>query len=592
MALSPRWRPVDSAVTSPGAEVVMRPVIRPVTKAGAAAAAEAAAEAVARPALSRSRRAGFAVLAFLLGLCALLPQLGAAPLGDPSEARYAEAAREMYESGDWLTPRVNGLIHFTKPPLTYWLGAASFKLLGGPSEFAVRLPVALAGAGLCALSALIAMELLGAAGFWAALFLSGSPAFLIMGRLFLTDMFLALAVVIFYGPLLRAAHRNTPLDFGGRLWIMGAAAAGFLAKGPVFFLWTLLPLAIFAWAAPRCRPLVRAASGWPFVLGLVLTLPWFLACMAIHQGLWKYFLFNQSVKALVSSKEFHPGTPLVFYLPSLLLIALPFLPALWKALRGFYARKEALPAPILLGCWIAPPLLLLSLIPAKHETYILPLAAPLAIFAALGLARLGATMRRACLALPVIFIILFQLFQFMLFAESAAGLRGAQSLRARFAAKNLKPGVERVARIAGKTGTVALVENYSPSFFFYLSRPVLLVNPTIAGRFVNDEPAPQLLPELDAGLEKVWADEASPVLVFYKYQFMAFAARHPEAMIAGEDDRFVILIPRPGTPRKVWRGHIQWAARESVQKLSAGPSSETRLESVAIGADRVTEPGR
>ena len=107
---------------------------------------------------------------------------------------------------------------------------------------------------------------------------------------------------------------------------------------------------------------------------------------------------------------------------------------------------------------------------------------------------------------------------------------------------------------------MVLVENYSPSFFFYLARPVLLVNPTIAGRFVNDEPAPQLLPDLETGLETVWAGEKAPVLVFYKYQYMAFAARHPEAMIAGEDDRFVILTPRPGAPRTAWHGRMQWAA--------------------------------
>ena len=517
-------------------------------------------------ALSPARRARLAALAFLLGLCALIPQLGAAPLGDPSEARYAEAAREMYQSGDWLTPRVNGLIHFTKPPLTYWLGAASFKLLGGPSEFAARLPVALAGAGLCALSALIAMELLGGAGFFAALLLAGSPAFLIMGRLFLTDMFLALAVAAFYRPLLGALLRDSPLRFGDRAWIFAAAAAGFLAKGPVFFLWTLLPLAIFAWAAPRSRPQIRAAIGWPFIAGLLATLPWFLANMAAHAGLWKYFLFNQSVKALVSSKEFHPGAPLVFYIPSLLLIALAFLPALWKILRGAFARDAAMadslrsPAAILLACWITPPLLLLSLIPAKHETYILPLAAPLAIFGAFGLARLSAMARRLCLFLSVIFILLFHLFQWVLFAAPAAGLPGALPLRARFAAKNLKPGVALVARIAGESGTVVLVENYSPSFFFYLARPVLLVNPTIAGRFVNDEPAPQLLPDLETGLETVWAGEKAPVLVFYKYQYMAFAARHPEAMIAGEDDRFVILTPRPGAPRTAWHGRMQWAA--------------------------------
>ena len=73
-------------------------------------------------------------------------KLGERALFDPDEGRYAEIAREMYESGDWITPRLNQVKHFDKPPLTYWLAATSYSIFG-VNEFAARLPSALAGIG-------------------------------------------------------------------------------------------------------------------------------------------------------------------------------------------------------------------------------------------------------------------------------------------------------------------------------------------------------------------------------------------------------------------------------------------------------------
>src|SRR6266540_4227097 len=70
--------------------------------------------------------------------------LGSAPLIEPDEARYAEIAREMLERGDFITPHLNYVKYFEKPPLHYWLTALSFTVFG-QNEFAARLPSALAG---------------------------------------------------------------------------------------------------------------------------------------------------------------------------------------------------------------------------------------------------------------------------------------------------------------------------------------------------------------------------------------------------------------------------------------------------------------
>jgi 4-amino-4-deoxy-L-arabinose transferase-like glycosyltransferase len=76
---------------------------------------------------------------FFLGLAPLFLK----PLWEPDEARYAEVPREMLALGDWLTPRLNYVLYFEKPPLQYWLSAASMRLFG-QHPFAARLPLALA----------------------------------------------------------------------------------------------------------------------------------------------------------------------------------------------------------------------------------------------------------------------------------------------------------------------------------------------------------------------------------------------------------------------------------------------------------------
>src|SRR5215467_10832718 len=83
----------------------------------------------------------FAIYALLAALL-YLPGLGRPALWEPDEGRYAEIAREMVVSGDYVTPRDNLVRYFEKPPLVYWTEAASIHLLG-TNEFAVRLPAAL-----------------------------------------------------------------------------------------------------------------------------------------------------------------------------------------------------------------------------------------------------------------------------------------------------------------------------------------------------------------------------------------------------------------------------------------------------------------
>ena len=138
----------------------------------------------------------------LLAAILYLPGLGRPALWEPDEGRYAEIAREMVVSGDYVTPRDDFELYFEKPPLVYWADAASIGAFGA-NEFAVRLPAALFSVGQVVVTAALAEVMFGAtAGFFAALALALSPLFFGFARFATLDpalaFFLTAALGAFY----------------------------------------------------------------------------------------------------------------------------------------------------------------------------------------------------------------------------------------------------------------------------------------------------------------------------------------------------------------------------------------------------------
>ena len=132
---------------------------------------------------------------------AWLATLAARPLYKTDEARYGEISREMAQSGDWVTPRLNGLKYFEKPPLQYWAGAAALKVFG-VHDWAARLWTGLLALAGVALAFIAGRRLFGApAGPAAAAILAGCPLFIAFGQFNTLDMgvsvFLAAAVFAF-----------------------------------------------------------------------------------------------------------------------------------------------------------------------------------------------------------------------------------------------------------------------------------------------------------------------------------------------------------------------------------------------------------
>ncbi|HYY05788.1 MAG TPA: glycosyltransferase family 39 protein [Candidatus Limnocylindria bacterium] len=305
-------------------------------------------------------------------------------LGHPgfsdTEGMFAEPAREMVVTGDWVTPRMNGEPFLTKPPLMYWLSAALFTLTG-PTEHA-RLWPALAGLGTVAATGALGALLFGeGAGIGAALILATSVGFFVESRLLRADMVLVLAITLAlscYVRLRRGGGILTAVGFWASIGL-GALDKGLLAIA--------LPGGIIVAAEAvegilRPRTLVARLRALHAPLGiavlLVLAGPWH-ALAALHNPgfLWDYTV-NQHVLFLFDKKLPRDSIPdsLGFFLAMFLVRGLPWsllfpAAALW-AYRTVRDDPVRAPAVGLIAAWVAVVLGFFALAPSRLEHYSLP----------------------------------------------------------------------------------------------------------------------------------------------------------------------------------------------------------------------------
>ena len=334
----------------------------------------------------------------LLAATLYLPGLGRPALWEPDEGRYAEIAREMVVSGDYVTPRDDFELYFEKPPLVYWANAASIKLFG-VNEFAVRLPAALFSIGQIVITAALAEMMFGAAtGLFAALALALSPLFFGFARFATLDpaiaFFLTAALAAFY----LAAREDSFSRPSARRWMLISAAMlafGTLAKGPVALL--LGGGIALAWLAVERRlrqivemPLVRCG-----LIYAAIVLPWFILMEARNPGFLRFFFIHEHLERYVSSSE-HGWGPW-FFIPILVGGMWPwifFAPLGWSAIRSDYALPDATPAlsrrsaASFLAIWFVVIFVFFSIPRSKLGSYILPALPPMAIIVGYGLARL------------------------------------------------------------------------------------------------------------------------------------------------------------------------------------------------------------
>src|SRR5262245_45814213 len=348
------------------------------------------------PALQH-RLAHYFALALIWAALAL-PNLGAASLWDIDEGLNAEAAREMYESGNWIVPRFNFQLRDAKPALLYWLQAAAYHAFG-VNEFAARLPSAAA-----MLIAGLAVYELGRSMF--------SRTAGMLASLALMSCILVSAVAHFANPdaLLLACTSVTFLSFWlgfaprqpgeppRRTWFVPfglACGLGMLAKGPVALaLPGLVVLLYLTWQRQLHslldRRLILGACAFAAV-----ALPWYAMVTIETRGAFaRGFFIKNNVERFVAPNNDHRGP--IYYHPLVLLAGFApwsvfVLPTLWYALRGcgrqpaddFRAEGDRpLAAQRLLVCWFVAYLAFFSGAATKLPGYTLPLYPAFALMTA------------------------------------------------------------------------------------------------------------------------------------------------------------------------------------------------------------------
>jgi 4-amino-4-deoxy-L-arabinose transferase-like glycosyltransferase len=286
------------------------------------------------------------ILLALLTLSGLLFFLGLGDMGltDRDEGRNAEAGREMFESGDRMTPTFNGELRVAKPVLLYWLMDQSYRLFG-VNEFAARFPSALFGVALILIHYLFLLHQRDQTiALFGALMLLLNLEILGLGRMALTDSVL----VFFTTTSLYGLWLGLHGEGGMRRWIwafyIGMALAT-LTKGPVGFALPLIVAALYLTWTRRWRDYWQ--NGVPLaglLLFILLAAPWYAAMFLIHGDAYASGAKANTIGRFLSPMEGHKGT-IFFYLPVLLLGFFPWsalLPVpLYRTLKDWYQLRRA-----------------------------------------------------------------------------------------------------------------------------------------------------------------------------------------------------------------------------------------------------------
>jgi len=341
--------------------------------------------------LSLSRRLALAACALLL----FFGGLGAYPLLEPDEGRYAEIPREMLARHELVTPRLNGVLYLEKPPLYYWLNAAALSVLNDPAT-ACRLASAFFGLAGVGLAWLLGLSIGGAIGdnggrrvaLWAAVVLGSSPMWVALSRANIIDMtltfFLCATLTCFW-----LAQDRASRDRGERLLWHGmflAAALATLSKGLIGFVIPGAVIFFFLLFARRWRLLLRV----PWVTGtglfLLVAVPWHvLAARRNPEFLWYYFVHEHWLR--YTTPEANRQEPFWYFAAVLVLGMLPWaglLPAAGRLFRGAGRLRER-PGLIFLACWGGFVLLFFSASQSKLAPYILSAFPPIAVLIALAI---------------------------------------------------------------------------------------------------------------------------------------------------------------------------------------------------------------
>ena len=353
---------------------------------------------------------GWRPYGILLLLCAglYLPGLASLPVMDRDEARFAQATRQMLETGDYLRIRFQGEARNKKPAAIYWLQAAAvaaFSDAASNSIWPYRVPSVIGASGAVLLAFAFGARLVGpVAALAGAALLAASLGLTIEAHLAKTDAMLLLTCVAAQGAL-GEIYRRVQRGGGTAVWALlfwAAQGAAILIKGPVAPALSLLTAAALALADRDARWLRGLKPLWGVAVLVVIVAPWLVAMSIATNGAFiQEAIGHDFFGKLAGAQESHGAWPGYY----LLLIAVTFWPgSLLLGAAAAYAWRERHDASVrFLIAWAVPFWFVLELVPTKLPHYLLPAFPALALLAGRaaldGALNLPAWARRANIAI-------------------------------------------------------------------------------------------------------------------------------------------------------------------------------------------------
>jgi 4-amino-4-deoxy-L-arabinose transferase-like glycosyltransferase len=316
----------------------------------------------------------------LISIFLFLFGLGSMALTDPDETFYAQTAKEMVQSNEWVTPTIFGEPQFEKPVLYYWLIEASYKFFG-INEFSSRLPSALFGiAGILGIYLLARLMFSPLCGLLSGLTMVSCVQYIILSRGCVTDMvltvFILFALLFFlYG-----------FSGKGKRWYLGAAvmcALAVLTKGPIGLFIPGVVIFGYLVTGRRWRQLPNIPVFWSIAVFLIVCMPWYILVTKIHGSgfIDEFFGFRNITRFLEA--EHRIGSSPFFYIPIILGGVFPWTSFLlfgtWIVCKKDRFVSNISGHKLFLALWFLVVFVFFSISKTKLVTYILPLFPVLAI---------------------------------------------------------------------------------------------------------------------------------------------------------------------------------------------------------------------
>ncbi|MDQ2963854.1 MAG: glycosyltransferase family 39 protein, partial [Pseudomonadota bacterium] len=302
----------------------------------------------------------------------------------PDEGRYAEIPREMVASGDWVTPRLNGIKYFEKPALQYWLTAVAYEAFG-VHHWTARLWPALAGYLGVLFIGYVGLRLGGPTlGLYSASVLGGSLWYALNAHILTLDAGLTLWMSVGLGSLFIAQRADaTATERRAWMWAAwGALALATLSKGLIGLVLPGAALVAYTlitrdWALWRRLHLLSGA-----IVYLALAAPWFIVVSARNREFFDFFFIHEHFTRFLTGEHRREGA-WWYFVPIFVIGILPWLTVFfWTARRmwtdaerddnGFNWQRFAL-------AWSAVIFVFFSVSGSKLPSYILPIFPALAL---------------------------------------------------------------------------------------------------------------------------------------------------------------------------------------------------------------------